>query len=205
MARVPDQLVCAACVVAAFALLPRPALRAQAPPAPATQPQAEQAQGGVRLTCEVFCSQTKLRTANARIRWTVPGATLRAAGIESAAATTTRLETTVFRDGFAKNLFIALPIAGRGEVGIQPLAQQPQQAQRRAFQIRVIEVAAPSRVTEAGGADEHAVVVENLEPGVLYTWRAVVEAGSNRVVSLTATCEAPVCPADMVPDGRQER
>lgn len=201
MPRVPIRALAVACAIGVSAIVPTHALRAQVPP-PAPQPTAEQGRGAV-LTCEVFCSQTKLRTGNARIRWSVPTATLRAAGLESGAVSTTRLEATVFHDGFAKGLFVKLPIAGSGEVGILPLAQQPQQAQLRAYQIRVVEIAPPVRRTEAAGGDEGGVVVEGLEPGVQYTWRAVVEAASRQVVSLTATCEAPTCPADMVDEKRE--
>jgi hypothetical protein len=202
MTRVPFRFAVLACALGACALLSS-ALRAQTPPPPA-QPPAD-AGSGVTLTCEVFCSQTKLRTSNARIRWSAPGAALRAAGIDAASRAATRLETTVFRDGFAKGLFVRLPLSGSGQVGILPLAQQPQQSQLRAYQIRVIEIESPVRAQVAGGADEGGVVVEGLEPGVQYTWRAVLEASSHQVVSLTATCDAPVCPADMVPERRQER
>jgi hypothetical protein len=204
MPRLPVRVFAVACAIGAFALMPPPALRAQAPQSPPAPPPAEPARGAT-ITCEVFCSQTKLRTANARIRWSAPGSALRAAGIESGTAAATRLETTVFRDGFTKGLFVRLPIAGSGEVGILPLAEQPRQSQLRAYQIRVIEIAPPVRRTEAAGGDESGVVVEGLEPGVQYTWRAVIEAASRRVISVTATCEAPVCPADMVPEGRRER
>jgi len=41
-------------------------------------------------------------------------------------------------------------------------------------------------------------VIENLEPGVNYTWRVAIETAAGRIVSAPITCEAPVCPADIV-------
>jgi hypothetical protein len=42
-------------------------------------------------------------------------------------------------------------------------------------------------------------VVEDLEPGVNYTWRIAIDTASGRIVSAPATLQAMVCPADMVP------
>ena len=41
-------------------------------------------------------------------------------------------------------------------------------------------------------------VVENLEPGVNYTWRIAINTPAGRIVSRPTTCQAHVCPADLV-------
>lgn len=159
------------------------------------------AESGVALVCEVYCSETELRTALARLRWAqVPGQ-----GPEAASPPLPqRLDATVFHDGFAKDLYVSLPLAP----GQEPAAAVPSatvsrrgQAELRAFQIRLAEgeplfSAQGTRPEE----DENAVVVENLEPGMSYTWRLVF-AGAAGGAAPTVTCQAPVCPADMVREG----
>ncbi len=168
-----------------------PASAAQTPP-----------QGNARLTveCEVFCSAERLRTGNARLRWNVAGPALE--GVASLAAVKQNLEVTVYSGGFAKGLAATLPIAA-GASPDKPIAalEAPNRPGLRAYQLRVIEVEQP-RTLEAvqGGGSTMGVVVEGLEPGMNYTWRLTIETPGGRVVSPEASCEAPVCPADMVPN-----
>jgi hypothetical protein len=85
-----------------------------------------------------------------------------------------------------------------------PPAAQARQTTPRAFQIRLISagVAAAAGPARAGAAatdtGEFTAVVEDLEPGVDYTWRLTIEAPSGRLVSAPITIQAPACPADMV-------
>jgi hypothetical protein len=152
-------------------------------------------ESGPAISCEVFCSETKLRTANARIRWSLS----RSGGPEAESLASARhsLQTTVFHQGFEKRLYVTLPVGGTTPG--RPVAATPQaEASRplRAYEIVVVENE-KARATEAG-APELGVVVENLEPGVNYCWRVVAEAGATQVVTPTVYCQAPVCPADMV-------
>lgn len=171
------------------------------PPAP----EREAAAAGLVLTCEVYCSETKLRTANARLRWRlVPGGTLDAARAGALSTAEQRLQTTVFKNGFEKDLYVSLPVSQRDAAGYEnavpsgALARQGRGVQR-AYQIRVIEVARPRSADQfAAGAEETAAVIENLEPGMNYTWRLVIEADSDNLVSPAVRCRAPICPADMV-------
>jgi hypothetical protein len=169
------------------------ALADQAQPQPAARLESR-----VTLSIETFCSETKLRTSNARIRWSIPRAVLDAAGIAGVAAARQSLEATVYKNGFEKGLLVALPI-GTATVDrpVVPLAQgRPQQP--RAFQLRLIEFAPPRVEAAAATPGEMTAVVENLEPGVNYTWRIAIDTPSGRMVSPTATGQARVCPADMV-------
>lgn len=166
-------------------------------------PEQEQA-AGLALTCEVYCSETKLRTAQAELRWKlVPGPALeqkRSGTLSTAAA---QLQATVFKNGFEKDLFVSLPLsAATGEQRAVPsraLSKQSGQTGLRAYQFYLVEIE-KSRSAEqfAAGAVEEIAVVEGLEPGVTYTWRIVVPAGAGELVSAVVTCQAPVCPADMV-------
>lgn len=168
-----------------------PRLSAQAPPY--TERAVDEA--GLTITCEVFCSDTKLRTANARIRW---HATKK--GPETASLSTAKhsLQTTVFPEGFEKDLYVTVPV-GRDAPGQKPVAAAALAQYKRtlrAYQFQVIEVERP-RTTEVG-TTEVGVVVEDLEPGMNYSWRVLVEAGTLRMTSPVVMCQAPVCPADMV-------
>ena len=149
------------------------------------------------ITAEAFCSQTKLRTANARIRWDIPVATLEATGVRNLATGTQTLEATVYKGGFEKGLLVSIPISQgtpKRPVAAQALQTRPTP---RAFQFSLIEIEWPKASLEGG--TEMSVVVEGLEPGVNYTWRIAIEAPSGRIVSPPVTIKAPVCPADMAP------
>lgn len=54
---------------------------------------------GLTLTCEVFCSQTKLRTGNARLRWTMAAADRAQSRVLSLATAKQLLEFSVVRPG----------------------------------------------------------------------------------------------------------
>ena len=162
----------------------------------AQQQPASRLESRMTLSIETFCSETRLRTSNARIRWSIPRAVLDAAGIAGVGAARQSLEATVYKNGFEKGLLVALPI-GTATVDrpVVPLAQgRPQQP--RAFQLRLIEFAQP-RVEAAAAAPEMTAVVENLEPGVNYTWRIAIDTTTGRMVTPSATAQARVCPADM--------
>lgn len=176
------------------------------PPSPSgtIQPPVETAApdkaSGLTLTCEVFCSPTRLRTANARIRWQIaPGSALAAAGTENLARAVQRLEATVFKNGFEKNLFVSLPVVEPNTERLSQPRISSGQERLRAFQIRVAEVRAPRDTSRfAAGSEEVVAVVENLEPGVNYTWRLAVDTAAGDFTSQTVRCQAPVCPADFV-------
>lgn len=56
----------------------------------------------------MYCSPTKHLTANARLRWRpVPGPALDAVGGGALAAAGQRLETTVYKNGFDKDLYMS--------------------------------------------------------------------------------------------------
>ncbi|MEZ5421289.1 MAG: hypothetical protein R2708_28660 [Vicinamibacterales bacterium] len=155
---------------------------------------------GLTLEVEGFCSETQLRMSNARLTWRARPSVL-GAGVASLAAASQRLEATVFRNGFERGLFVTLPIGAAAAdrpvaAVLQAPAAQPQQPPRRAFQIRLIEVSAAR--TGAADTSEMDAVVENLEPGVNYTWRMAVEAAGGRLVSPSVAVRALVCPADLV-------
>lgn len=172
---------------------------------PAAQP-AVRVEPGLTLEVEGFCSETRLRTSNARITWRAQ-TTVLGAGVASLTAAPQRLETTVFKGGFEKGLYVALPIGDAaadrpiaaiapGVPGVAGAAQQT--LTRRAYQIRLITVNAARASAAAADTSEMDAVVENLEPGVNYTWRMAVDVAAGRIVSPLVSLRALVCPADMV-------
>lgn len=191
MSRMPLQLAVLVLGLLALASPGEPRLGTQAPPR--TERAVDDA--GLTITCETFCSDTKLRTANARVRWHAskegPDAARLVAGRPS-------LQATVFAEGFEKNLYVTVPLGAdapdRRAVAAPALAQQPRDL--RAYQFQVIEVEAPRR--SAVGTDELGVVLEDLEPGVNYSWRVAIETTAGPRMSPVVMCEVPVCPADMV-------
>ncbi len=151
------------------------------------------------VTVDVFCSDTKLRTSNARIRWSMAKEGLQASGLASFSAAKQSLEATVYKNGFEKGLFVSVPISQ--VTPVHPVAAQAQEkrAKLRAFQFSLIEIEEPKTALAAEGGGEMSAVVEGLEPGVNYTWRIAIDAAAGRIVSAPEMSQAIVCTADMVP------
>jgi hypothetical protein len=163
---------------------------------------------GTVITIETYCSETKLRTTNARIRWAVSPAFFRSNAASADVMSGQTIETTVYKNGFEKGLWVALPLSSQATPE-RPIAARAQGQLKalniRAFQLRVVGVEPPAVRRENAGTEEKAmseetgVVVENLEPGVNYLWRVALDTANGRVVSPTVKTRAPVCPADIVP------
>jgi hypothetical protein len=150
------------------------------------------------VTVEVVCSDTKLRTSNARVQWSMPRAALDASGLARLTAAQQSLEATVYKNGFDKGLLVSLPISpATPDRPVMPRATS--QPPLRAFQITLIGLEQPRATLAPGAADEMGAVVEGLEPGVNYTWRLAIDTPSGQIVSPPTTIQAPVCPADLVP------
>ena len=151
---------------------------------------------GLTLTCEVFCSQTKARTGNARLRWTMAAADRAQSRVLSLATAKQTLEFSVFGPEFEQELVATLPVASPLGGPVAAIAQG-KPAARRAYQVRLLEIERPTdRAVDAAG--EMTVVIEDLEPGLNYSWRVVIEAPDGRLVSVPVTCQAPTCPADFI-------
>jgi hypothetical protein len=165
-----------------------------------TEEPADRAESGLALTCEVFCSPTKLRTSNARICWNLPPSAFEGRSPETIGQS---LQTTVFKNGFEKGLFVTLPVtATTRERPITPIPA-PKQGRLRAYQIQIIDIERrKSAQLPAGGAGV-CVVIEGLEPGVNYTWRIQADTAAGKVVSPSVRCQAQVCPADLVRETRE--
>jgi len=195
MTRMLVQVSPIALIIGCLVVRPASPAGAQATNEPRTQ-----SDSTFTVSCEIFCSDTKLRTVNARLRWTLAKAIATAGGVNAAAAKVT-LEATVYRDGFNKGLFVQLPIGTASPrqpiVGILPLGRAAQKPVR-AFQIQIVETEPARGDAVSPGEPVRAVVVENLEPGVTYTWRLAVETTTGRVVSVPVTCRARPCPADLI-------
>lgn len=161
-----------------------------------------QNEAGLTLSAEVFCSETKLRTGNVRVQWSLSAGARSKAGLTSLATAKQTLETTVFADGFEKGLYVTVPVpAATPATPVPPVAPPTAQARTtplRAYEIQLIEVAQPRAAATADESGEASAVIENLEPGVNYRWRLTIEAASGRIVSAQIVVQAPTCPADMV-------
>lgn len=146
------------------------------------------------LTCRVRCSDTKLRTGIAELAWSAP-AGANAATREGGQAV---LDVTVFHDGFKRGLFQSFGKVGTRQA-IRPEAGAARDAgtdarTQRAYDL-ILSSPEPSAAAPAATTGEvtQTMVIENLEPGLLYRFR-LNNPGMN---SLEVSCEAPVCPADM--------
>jgi hypothetical protein len=166
--------------------------------------------GSVPLRCETFCSQSKLRTASARLTWVDPtlqpgGAA--ASGVAGATlAAPPQLDVTVVRNGFNTNAYATFSTAETGASPSLNFTPLPAAAPRlRAYDLRIAGTLRPA-ITGAVALDEAipgaerretSLLIENLEPGLRYTWLLRFNTGAGEQLSTAATCVAPVCPADM--------
>ena len=159
---------------------------------------------GLTLSAQVFCSETKLRTVNVRLNWSLTTVARDAVKVATLAGAKQTLDTTVYAQGFEKGLYATLPVPAGGAVKVVPAvvnqapAAQPARETPRAFQIRLLEARPVPPDTRDLTSGEFEVVVEDLEPGVNYTWRLTIETPSGKLVSAPVTVQAPVCPADMI-------
>lgn len=165
-------------------------------------PDDEAAASGLNLICEVYCSETDPGTVVARLRWSpIAGVASESSGGRTVAAPR-EVQTTVFKDGFAKDLYLSLPLTSA--VGQAGVASAPGRdgSSLRAFELRLTEVEGSLTAQGAVGAGgETIAVIENLEPGITYTWRLAGEAGDT---SPAVSCQAPVCPVDLVRADEEE-
>ena len=159
------------------------------------------------LNCEVYCSQDKIRTAVAEISWldlpiSSDGAEADVADVSSPKA----LDTTVFKDGFDREIFKSFDLEEDSDPG-EADALPESQPLFPAFDLQIIETKKsvdtqlePSPEADLAPAERQIKVIEGLEAGLYYKWRLQLDNGSCVVV----TCQAPVCPADLEEDSTND-
>lgn len=162
----------------------------------------------VAFRCEAFCSESKLRTANARLIWIGPGMPLGASALGGRQVQQEQIETTVFKNGFRKNLQANFPVLDSAVATAKAMTPSVGAAAKLpAYQLQIIEAQKPAiagasarRMAEASPQQqERSLVIEGLEPGLTYYWRLRFQTADGWAESQAIACEAPVCPADMQP------
>ena len=134
--------------------------------------------------CRVFCSEEKLRTPVAELTWRSTEARL----------STSRIEVTVYKDGFQTGSYVALGSTEGARSIRLPQTRKTQELIPALTELVVVE-ARSSRVRSGAVA----VRIEGLEPGLNYFWRVVSTTTGRQIAEGTTKCQAPVCPADMQP------
>lgn len=166
---------------------------------------AQEPEGKVPIRCETFCSPSKLRTAVARLSWIDPK--LKAPdAVAPTAPGEFSIETTIFKEGFADDVFAVI---GSAEPGTRaaPMfdAEDTGPQALRAFELEVTSVVQP-QIQGVGALDvmasspeqlQTSVTIENLEPGLTYFWRLRLPLDGRSVESEVVRCVAPICVADM--------
>jgi hypothetical protein len=156
----------------------------------------------VSLRCQMFCSETKLRTGVAVLSWAEDK-------VAPVALSDARIDVTVYKDGFQGNAFASFTGIGAGQKATLAdgmVKALDGKSAPRAFDITLVDAlkaegaATPAlgRVAATVPRGETGVAVENLEPAVNYLWRLRFQRQGKSTVSETVMCMAPVCPADMV-------
>lgn len=135
---------------------------------------------------EVSCSQTKPRTGIAELSWRT----------EKRLFNKQRLDVTVYKQGFEKDLYTILwPI--RAEQQFQIPRSNKLEETSRALALNAVNVNVDEK------QDSIVVKLEGLEPGLVYFWRICTLSNKGWRPSSVVRCEAPVCPADMKEEENQ--
>lgn len=178
-------------------------------PMPAPSSAIAQQASPVVVRCETFCSQETLRTATARLTWIDPDLRSgdRPAGLPPPAnAPVPQIDVTVVKNGFNSNAYASFSTSQDGaRAAMSPSAGASGRPPLRAYDLRVIgsvrpAMSGPMRLDEAVPGTERretSFLVENLEPGLQYSWRLRIGSGPGAQLSAPAICVAPVCPADL--------
>ena len=160
-----------------------------------------QSPSGLTVSAEAFCSATKIRTSNVRLRWSLSSDARTKNKLPTFVGANQRLETTVYLNGFEKGLFVTLPVPSASTPAAQSTvvpattqAPQMRQALPRSFQIRLIEARASTDTAAPDG--EFTAVVEDLEPGLNYKWRLTIDTPAGALVSVPLELQAVACPVD---------
>jgi hypothetical protein len=135
---------------------------------------------------EVFCSEVQLRTGLAAISWeTAEGEFINE-----------RLDVTIFKDGFEKGIFTSVSPSRREKRFTPP---EGVKLPDRPDMTSLLLATRQFQQDEETGRSQ--VLVERLEPGVIYFWRISTQTGNGWVTSAEEQVLAPVCPADLESDG----
>lgn len=170
------------------------------------------AQSAPELICEVSCDKVKPRTPFAVLIWKVAETPVDAQALTARLATQ-GLEVTVYKDGFDKQKFAALPSLRReGRFLVRQSSAASQRRTTGLDQLVVVDITPLSEPSDparfdpsrrrAGRFSYVAVRVEGLEPGLNYFWRVSSETGDRQAAGAIVRCQAPVCPADFRSDVR---
>lgn len=136
------------------------------------------------LRCEVFCSETRLRTGGMELSWSTDALHLR--------GDRQRLDVTIFKTGFEDNRYTSLLPIERGQPfrALDPVNPSDLPA-TQAMYMSVEEVNAD---TARGFI---MVKLEGSEPSLSYAWRVLVQDRNTWLPGGVVRCRAPICPADM--------
>jgi hypothetical protein len=164
---------------------------------------------GYVLHCAVHCHEEKLRTGVATISWVAPQGRAGAAALSAGGAEAPKVDVTVFADGFAQGNYVTFDRFGgdtRPTPATPPTGLGGERRELRAFDLRIDSSSTgasaagtmPSGFAAPSDSESVSVEIENIEPGVLYSFRLRPPASDE---ALIVACEAPVCPADIREEG----
>jgi hypothetical protein len=103
------------------------------------------------------------------------------------------VDVTIYRDGFAKNLFVSLPSVVRAGIPVRtPELDKVASNARRPFEIVSRNPAYDEKTGQAS------IEIARLEPGLIYRFRLALPTPGGATFSKELAIEVPVCVADYV-------
>ncbi len=159
----------------------------------------------IPLRCEVYCSETKLRTINVRLTWTDPSLREGSRALVPDPSRKQEIQTSVVKGGFAKGHYASFPAIEPNSARAPETSEALRATTLPAYNLRLMGVFKPditgvAREALVRGSPEKletSVIIEGVEPGLKYYWRLRFETEDGWRESETVACEVPTCPADM--------
>ncbi len=132
---------------------------------------------------EVSCSDTKPRTAVARLTWAA----------NKRSFDKQRLDVTIYKGGFEKNLFTILyPLQKGQKFQTSSFAKLSDRSSNKSLYLNCERINVDKRNGSA------TIEIEGLEPGLNYYMRVLNLNKRGWVPGGTVRFEVPICPADMI-------
>ena len=164
-----------------------------APPPRASRPDREDKEASVDSRVQRnACGGTFPRQPVATLRWAARKDT------RLKALPQQHLDATVYKKGFDEGTFVSVQPSAKPTAGaFKMMAKRAPTAPKLPAALTKLRTMAPAkndvRLRAVVTAEQPAVLVGGLEPGVNYFWRVTSGTASSGVVR----CQAPICPADV--------
>lgn len=139
---------------------------------------------------DAFCSETKLRTGVVLLSWKA----------DENSFDNQRLDVTIYKKGFDKNLYTSLwPLETGQEFQTSSQVKLSDRPSNQALYLNVNKIDVDKKKRSIS------VELEGLEAGLNYYWRVLTLNEKGWVLGGIIRTEAPICPADIIEEANKRQ